>query len=177
MRMLERTALALLLSAVGLAGTAQAAQPIFPDRAVAILDGFAVSSAAGDFNGDGRPDYTVLEQNGPVQLRMWFGNASGSLDDAGTLGINPQGSSLRPVAFDLDGDGADDLVLLGAPAAGSFPLQILSHLQNGLPGNSLSVPSGAICPRADVVGDFSGDGLPDIAVLETCAGGATGQYQ
>ena len=115
------------------------------------------SVAVGDFNGDGKQDLAVANENsGNVSILL--GDGAGSFSTATNFGA---GDSPYSVAVgDFNGDGKQDLavanensgnvsILLG-DGAGSF-----SSATNFGAGNS---------PYSVAVGDFNGDGKQDLAV-------------
>lgn len=116
-------------------------------------------SAARDFDGDGRSDL-VMTHTSDDRVGLFLGTDAG-LSDAGDLLATdaPQ----IPVVADVDGDGADDVVLSDATSvvallgdgAGAFP-------------RSVSIPIGTPL-GSRVVGDFDEDGLPDVVLKPAAA--------
>jgi uncharacterized protein (TIGR03437 family) len=137
------------------------------------------SIAIGDFNGDGRPDIAVAGYDGNF-VKLLLGNFGSSSDsDAITLNPVPIGTMIAaggpPIqagtapwfvtAADFNRDGKADLavanyvsnnvtVLLGNGKGGFTPA----------PGSPVSAGS---APWSMAVGDFNGDGKPDLAVANT----------
>lgn len=134
--------------------------------------------AVGDFNGDRRPDVVLLSygMHGQTSARVFYNTGQadrpfGDRPDA-VVPLNPErkGDPLTlvrdaPVVCDWDGDGFDDLVigrgqsqevlvLLGGPGgldaqrSEAIALDYRVHYETGL-----------------FVGDFNGDGRPDLAVF------------
>ncbi len=140
-----------------------------------------ISVAVGDFNGDGLPDLAVANYTaGTVTVLLGTGN--GTFCDASntdgyctnsTLGINKAntytvGSEPRSVAVgDFNGDGLPDLVVANYGGSISVLLNVAPD-----PGTFTPAPNcTTTCtygtfsePRSVAVGDFNGDGLPDLAV-------------
>jgi hypothetical protein len=134
--------------------------------------------AVGDFNGDKRPDIVLLSygMNGQALARVFYnrGNMDWPFDDKpdAVIPLNPakKGDSFTllrdtPVVCDWNGDGVDDLVIgrgqsqevlvllggrdgLDIKRSETIALDYRTHYETGL-----------------FVGDFDGDGRPDLAVF------------
>jgi len=150
--------------------------------------------ATGDFNGDGHPDY-VLYNASTRQTAIWYlnnniyvGGAYGpSLADIGSSYSNSKvpysinrpailtaigGAYSTPIGYgDFNGDGIPDIVF-----APNTPTGLPIIIALGQPGGSYvdgttQVISGQvpapIVGRKIIVGDFNGDGRPDIFIDDT----------
>ena len=121
---------------------------------------------AGDFNGDGSPDLAVVSSQpasagdvpGYVSV---YQNTAGSFTLASQLPVDS--NPLMGVAADFDGSGRDDLV------TANFAVNSISILR-GIAGPNLLAPAFTVGvgnqPIGLTVGNFNGDGLPDLAVAD-----------
>ncbi len=118
--------------------------------------------AVGDFNGDGIPDLAVAGYaSGFVSVLL--GNGDGSFQPARSV---VTGHPFQTVAVgDFNGDGILDLAVLNSHLGQPDDVQIL--LGNG-DGSFQSVAPSYRAGYVDglAVGDFNGDGLPDLAVTD-----------
>ena len=118
--------------------------------------------AVGDFNGDGIPDLAVTNY-GSKTVSILLGDGSGGFAPAPgspiAVGFQPFGVA----AGDFNGDGITDLAVANY---GSNSVSIL--LGNGSGGFATSTGTRIAVgthPRAVAVGDFNGDGIADLAVV------------
>jgi hypothetical protein len=131
---------------------------------------FPASVVAGDFNGDGIPDIaaTINEGNAVSTVIVMLGNGDGTFTAAASPQID--GYPLALQVADFNGDGFLDLAVVSTPDYQSEDLTVL--LGNGHGAFTAEAP--ASLPVAFfgpyfyagslAVGDFSGDGVPDLAV-------------
>lgn len=117
--------------------------------------------AIADFNGDGKPDLAVANQQSG-NLSIFLGNGDGTF--RAVAGNALQGQNLYSVASgDFNGDGIADL----AVATFNFELSAVSILLgqgNGTFRIATSFPTTGSFPIYVAVGDFNKDGKADLAV-------------
>jgi hypothetical protein len=124
---------------------------------------FPTSLAVGDFNGDGVPDLAVADRgdypnNGTVSVLLGRGDGTFQTGQAFTAG-----QSCSSVAVgDSNGDGVLDLVVTNRLIEGG-QVTVLLGKGDGTFEAAQSYPAGRSA-QAVAVGDFNGDGIPDLAV-------------
>ena len=119
--------------------------------------------AVGDFNGDGKPDLAVANLATGVDILL--GKGDGTFQPAVSYVTNPQAGSGFQAAFvvvgDFNGDGKADLATLNE---GGSAISILLGVGDGTFQPPALVASGlTVAFYGLVVGDFNGDGKPDLA--------------
>jgi hypothetical protein len=125
--------------------------------------GDVLSETMGDFNRDGKLDVAFAVQNA---ILVMIGNGNGTFQSPRTYtaGASPL---LPKVTDDFNGDGKLDLVVaeyLGGNAA-TFVLSVLLGVGDGTFERAGSFAVG-VAPSSIAVGDFDGDGKPDVAVSD-----------
>jgi Bacterial Ig-like domain (group 3)/FG-GAP-like repeat/FG-GAP repeat len=124
---------------------------------------------AGDFNGDGIPDLLATEAQGCTPVGTCTGRVMTVLLGKGDETFNATPASLKlfdpfyPVTGDFNQDGILDFAV--AYAEEDNPGAITIFLGNGDGTFTAAAGSPVITnPSAIAVGDFNGDGIPDLAV-------------
>jgi sugar lactone lactonase YvrE len=127
------------------------------------------SIAVGDFNGDGKLDLAVTDMYDDT-ISILLGNGDGTFAPATTLHCGRKDS---PIAVaDFTGDGKLDLAV-GVPGANGTGDSVTILAGNGdgtfnAPPAGTAVSSNSISSLA--VGDFNGDGIPDLVLTDSAAG-------
>jgi FG-GAP-like repeat/Abnormal spindle-like microcephaly-assoc'd, ASPM-SPD-2-Hydin/FG-GAP repeat len=123
------------------------------------------SVAVGDFNGDGKLDLAVANQDGTVSILL--GDGTGNFNPALSPAVGNMSDSVA--VGDFNGDGKLDLAV--ANACGSEPgcssggtVSILLGDGTGKFNPTDSSPATGNWPDSVAVGDFNGDGKLDLAV-------------
>ena len=130
----------------------------FEHKTIAV-DKQLASMAVGDFNGDGRTDIACLGV--PDRLIVYFQPASGEWKEHTTIrvpDVAPQQWNMA--AGDLNGDGKDDLVILGRQQTYVF----LQQPKGGLTTPTILMNTSEKLALAQVA-DLDGDGRKDLCYL------------
>ncbi|MCX7072255.1 MAG: FG-GAP-like repeat-containing protein [Gammaproteobacteria bacterium] len=119
--------------------------------------------AAGDFNGDGRPDLAISHGDFINTLSILLNTGAGSFGAASGIRLGGQASDNSSLKVaDFTGDGKADIAVV---TNGASRLAILASLGDGsfAPPNYYAAGND---PTALAIGDFNGDGQPDLAVTD-----------
>ena len=138
-----------------------------------------VSVAVGDFNGDGRPDLAVANSGtdarpcchyDPGDVSVLVGNGDGTFQAPLTFGGGEHPSAVA--VGDFNGDGKLDLAVtsyescLGCTFHGPGRVSVFPGNGDGTFQPPRSFDTGSL-PIIVAVGDFNGDGVPDLAVANS----------
>lgn len=114
--------------------------------------------AVADFNGDGKADIVVVNQNN-VAILLGTGSGSFGTPTGYAVGTNP----LSAVIGDFNGDGKLDLAVSNS---GSNNVSILIGTGSGTFGAAVNYAVGS-SPYSAATADFNGDGILDLAVANS----------
>jgi hypothetical protein len=129
------------------------------------------SMISGDFNGDGKPDLAILSYNGSSTsyLTILLNNGDGSFSAKPTVVAfnqgNVGGDTISPgvmAVADFNGDGELDLAVVGDYVSAGGVIILLGNGDGTFNAGPILVPNQDFGQVA--IGDFNGDGIPDLVV-------------
>jgi Bacterial Ig-like domain (group 3)/FG-GAP-like repeat len=133
------------------------------------------SIAIGDVNGDGDTDLVVANlsngSNLEGEVSVFLGNGTGTFGSP--VNYDSGGSGAQSVAIaDVNGDGYPDLIVANQAERGGGGVNgvvaVLLSDGHGSFRAPVSYSAGGILSDSVAVGDFNGDGHPDIVVANKC---------
>jgi hypothetical protein len=128
-----------------------------------LLSFYSASVAVADFNGDGKLDLALANSTPNNAVAILLGNGDGTFQNPPLLysaGLDPDGV----LALDVNRDGKPDLAVVGGYGVASYySVTVLINQGDGTFPHATAYPA-LKYPWTAVVGDFNGDGKPDIAV-------------
>jgi FG-GAP-like repeat/Bacterial Ig-like domain (group 3) len=122
--------------------------------------GSTIGPAIGDFNGDGRPDYAVPTNTGPIVILL--GAANGTFTNGTTINTTSPFEPTSVVVGDFNGDGKQDLAVLSAAGAGSVNIYLGNGNGTFQTAKNYPVAASTSESRLLAVGDFNSDGIQDL---------------
>jgi len=139
-------------------GTFTALAPIYTIAATSEFNGI-FKILAGDFNGDGKMDLAVLQQNQVPQIQILLGNGDGTFRTGALLPTELGGNTA--VVADLNGDGYLD-VIVGHCCGETDDTYILGN-GDGTFQAEMHFQAGA-SPQGLAMADWNGSGKPTLAI-------------
>lgn len=128
---------------------------------------FPLDVAFGEWSGDPFPDVVALQSAGnTAAISVLANRGDGSFAESNRLTVDA--GAERVLAFDMDGDGRDDLVALA---------QTGMEIRWGASAGTLPAvgPLGGLYGVTVTAGDFDGDGLMDVAIRDQVLFGNPGR--
>ena len=127
-----------------------------------------VETRVGDFNGDGLADLAWSQaDDGGIRAYVSLGTGTGTFEPAVHTRVKSTGNhtGYKPYILDMNGDRLSDLVWTKATNGGLYVLSVLGE------GDGTFAPAqgdrllrgGGRSDHETLVGDFNGDGIPDLA--------------
>jgi hypothetical protein len=134
---------------------------LFKSQLVTGLNGIVGIANVLDFNLDGIPDLVVQVPKGNVTLHSFTGHGDGSFTQAGSVSFGSQGFRVYTlVAGDFDHDGFPDLAGINGETEPSHMFYLFGDGRGNFTSQEVVGPMGV----SVAVGDFNGDGIPDLIV-------------
>lgn len=122
-----------------------------------------------DFNGDGIDDVAGIDDSGTT-LQVRINNGDGTFAPATTQAATGDPNSFTMQAGDLNGDGANDIILLDNNG-GTESLEVYINNGDGTFKSRVTYSTGVTTAVGLRIGDFNNDGVNDIVVATGAAAG------
>lgn len=150
----------LVLAAGSLPALADA--PLFQAAVNYGVDGLTSSAAVGDFNGDGNPDLAVTVNTLYGKVSVFLDNGDGTLQTAVGYEVGGYAVPGGVAVGDFNRDGHPDLAVTKYDNVNCY-FSVLLNNGDGTFGNAADYAIDGAYPSKVTVGDFNGDGYPDLA--------------
>jgi hypothetical protein len=119
----------------------------------------------GEFDHDNKPDFAVIDNHDLGTVSIFLGNGDGTFQPAGRYVTAATGGTTGLAAADLRGNGITDLIAVNpSDGFGNFgSVAVLLGNGDGTFQSAREFRAG-LRPTFVAVGDFNGDGKPDLVV-------------
>jgi FG-GAP-like repeat/Bacterial Ig-like domain (group 3) len=150
-------------------GTLQTGFTSSQNYAIANMDngqtGGTIGPAIGDFNGDGRPDFAVPTNGGPIVILL--GKGDGTFTTGTPINTTSPFTPTSAVVGDFNGDGNQDLAVLSAQGIGSVNIYLGNGNGTFQSARNFLVAASTSASRLLAVGDFNRDGIQDLVATNS----------